>query len=192
MTNRLLHCPASLAGILHVAANPLESRVFRERPLGQLEEPRAHHAALVPQAREPLEIVTVLARPQDLEALGVGLHQAILDAVVDHLGEVARARGADMEPTVGRSERVEGRREPSDRIGVAAQHHAKTLLEPPDPARGPHVHELHSASLEAFVTTTRITIVGVSPIHDEVAPAELGLQPVDQLVHRWAGGNHRP
>jgi len=44
---------------------------------------------------------------QDLEALGVGLHQAVLDAVVDHLHVMAGAGPADMQVAARRCEREE-------------------------------------------------------------------------------------
>ena len=49
------------------------------------------------------EVELVVARVHDLEALGVGLHQAVLDAVVDHLHVVAGARPADVEVAVRRA-----------------------------------------------------------------------------------------
>src|SRR6185503_20492662 len=89
---------------------------------------------------------------QDMEALGIGLHQAVLDAVVDHLDEAARAarpaveiavlnariaplaagRGRDV-ARAGR-ERAEDRVEVLDRVLIAADHQAVAALEAPDAA----------------------------------------------------------
>ncbi len=43
------------------------------------------------------QVRAVLRGVEDLEPLRVRLHQAVLDAVVDHLGEVAGARGTGMD-----------------------------------------------------------------------------------------------
>ena len=52
-----------------------------------------------------------------LEAFGVGLHQAVLDAVVDHLHVVAGAVVADAQVAVGRRQRQEDRLEPPADLG---------------------------------------------------------------------------
>ena len=83
-----------------------------------------------------------LAILQDLEALGVGLHEAVLDAVVDHLDEVPRADRAAVQPAVRRSERVEHRRQPLDGRLRAADHQAVADVVAPDAARGAGVDEL--------------------------------------------------
>ena len=54
-------------------------------------EPCIHSSEIAP------EVELVVARVHDLEAFGVGLHQAVFDAVVDHLHVVAGARAADVE-----------------------------------------------------------------------------------------------
>src|SRR5260370_13537003 len=51
-THRLFNSPASLARILHIAANRGQLVVTRERPLRQLVQPGAHHAAVIPQFRD--------------------------------------------------------------------------------------------------------------------------------------------
>ena len=87
----------------------------------------------------------------DVEALGDRLHDAVLDAVVDHLDEVARADGAAVQVAVfggaaafatrraldraaARRERLEDRIEPRHDLGVAADHHAVAALEAVDAA----------------------------------------------------------
>src|SRR5262249_40500992 len=78
----LLHRPASLARVVDPAADLLEPRILNERALGQLEQPGAHHAAAIPERGDLGEVVSVFARLQDLEALGVGLHEAVFDSIV--------------------------------------------------------------------------------------------------------------
>ena len=78
-----------------------------ERASGELEQPRPDDGALHPQARRSPPRSSVVRRGvHDLEALGVGLHQAVLDAVVDHLHVVPGARPADVEVAVLRGERA--------------------------------------------------------------------------------------
>ena len=87
----LLDRPASLARVLDVAGDLLQARVLAEGVGGQLQKPAAHHAAVVPEVGDSREVEVLVGRPQQLEALGVRLHHAVLDAVVDHLHEVPRA-----------------------------------------------------------------------------------------------------
>src|SRR5579859_1983783 len=76
--------PAALAGIRDVALDVLEvAALGLERALRELEEPGAHDAALVPDLRDLLQVEIELARVEQLEALAVGLHHPVLDAVVD-------------------------------------------------------------------------------------------------------------
>ena len=99
--------------------------VLLEGEPGQLEQPRADDRAVLPGLGHGLEVERVLRRVQDLEALGVGLHQAVLDAVVDHLRDSARRPAArhgcsrPPAPASGRSARAarppRGPRRPSCR-----------------------------------------------------------------------------
>src|SRR5438128_5887371 len=91
---------------------------------------------------------------EDIEALGVGLHQAVLDAVMDHLDEMPGAAGAGMDvalldpgiaPIAAASarnvadpgcQRLEDRIEPADHGFFAADHHAIAALDAPDAATG--------------------------------------------------------
>ena len=62
--------------------------------------PRRHTSAMSARSRSKRSSGGSASRvgvAQDVEALGIGLHQAVLDAVVDHLDEVARRRRARMD-----------------------------------------------------------------------------------------------
>src|SRR5438477_4463185 len=84
--DRLEDGPASLARVGDVALDVLEvAALGLEGALRQLEEPGPNDAALVPDLRDLLQVEVELARVQELEALAVGLHHPVLDAVVDHL-----------------------------------------------------------------------------------------------------------
>jgi hypothetical protein len=70
---------------------------------------------------------------QQLPALGVGLHDRVLDAVVDHLGEVARPvlTGVD-EPELSRGlEGVEDRLDLRHGLHLAADHERIALGDAP-------------------------------------------------------------
>src|SRR5690606_17616172 len=85
---------------------------------------------------------------EDREALGVGLHHSVLDAVVDHLGVVAGAAGPDARPALvrRRRQRREQWRQASRRIGFAADHQAVALGQAPDAATGADI-EIDDARL---------------------------------------------
>ena len=169
LLDRGLHRPPALARVAHVAGVLVEARrlvqrlrAVRSRSHEEMTEPRRQSSA----DRGDVELVLVevgvaqrrrlgvrLLRVQadvrvleDVEALGVRLHQAVLDAVVDHLHEVAGAGRAAVQPALllgrasplrpGRSdggvdagrERLEHRLEPLDGLVVAADHQAVAAL----------------------------------------------------------------
>jgi hypothetical protein len=70
---------------------------------------------------------------QQLEPLGVGLHDRVLDAVVDHLGEVAGSHRTGVhEPALLGLERVERRLHLGDVVRRAAAHQRVAVLQSPD------------------------------------------------------------
>jgi hypothetical protein len=69
-----------------------------------------------------------------LEPFGVRLHEAVLDAVVDHLHEVAGAVIANAEVAILRCEREKDRLQVPADLAVAADHQAIAFLEAPDTA----------------------------------------------------------
>ena len=117
--HRGLDRPAPLAGIRDAALEARELRVLAQRARREVEQPGADHAAAPPQlgdlgqVERVLEVlgmrerrrlgVVALRAParvgvaQEVEALGVGRHQPVLDAVVHHLDEVPRAVGSAVE-----------------------------------------------------------------------------------------------
>jgi hypothetical protein len=160
--DRCFDCPAALARILDIAGEVLELAVLGERRGREIEQPRGHDAAAAPDFGDvgQVEVKALVGRQllrgtvlHDVEALGEGLHHAVLDAVMDHLHEVAGARGAgvDVAALGARIERLapagafdlanprrqcrEDRIEPLHRLGVAADHQAVAALQAPHAAR---------------------------------------------------------
>ena len=79
--------------------------VLLERVVQQLEQPRADDPAVAPEPRDLAQVEVELGLLHHLEALGVRLHQPVLDAVVHHLREVPGAARADVRVAVVRRER---------------------------------------------------------------------------------------
>src|SRR6185437_2399162 len=91
--------------------------------------------------------------PENVETLSIGLHQAILDAIVDHLDETADAAGTTMDVaelyagiavfalggprdvTSPWRQRLEDRVQVIDSLFVAAAHQAVAALETPERRR---------------------------------------------------------
>ena len=98
--DRGLDGPAALAGILDVAGEFLQLRILRQRGGAEIEQPGRDDAAAPPNLgdvrhvqREALvlgQILRVLVA-QDVEALGIGLHHSVFDAVMHHLDEMPGA-----------------------------------------------------------------------------------------------------
>ena len=91
LVDRVLDRPAALARVLDVRAIALgrcPPARTRARPARTATSGRPSPAS---RGRDLRVVELVLARVEQLEALGVGLHHAVLDAVVDHLHVVAGA-----------------------------------------------------------------------------------------------------
>src|SRR5436309_12047653 len=105
---------------------------------------------------------------EDVETFGIGLHQTIFDAVVDHLDEVPGADGSCVNVTLfdsgiasfaafrARDVADAGRESGEDWIEalnhrlVAADHHAITAIEPPNPARRADIDIVDAALSQSF------------------------------------------
>ena len=88
----------------------------------------------------PGHVVIQLGGRQQLVALGVGLHEAVLDAVVHHLREVARADRAGVDEALLARPSGAARRTPAwplDVLVVAAGHQAVAVLRPQTPPETP-------------------------------------------------------
>jgi hypothetical protein len=108
-----------------------------------------------------------------IEALGVGLHDPVLHAVVDHLHEVARPRVAEVPPAVRRGQHVEDRASRSTAVRVAADHHAVADLEAPHAARGADVDVLDVPRFRGFRRGATSSCQLVLPPSTIVSPASM-------------------
>src|SRR5262249_30329752 len=148
---------------------------------------------LAQRRRFGIDLVGALAdagAPQDAQALGVGGHDTVLDAVVDHLDEVAGARGpavqvallsraADLfapggawNVTPAGRQRLEDRVEALHRLVGAADHHAIAAFQAPDAAARPHIHVVDLLGREFFGAANVVHVVGVAAVDEDVAGLE--------------------
>src|SRR5438093_6258906 len=145
MCDGFLDSPSPLTRIGHPALDVREvGPLLLEGALGELEEPRAHHASLHPDARDAPHVDLEFARVDELEALAVRLHHPVLDAVVDHLDEMTRAALSEMRPAVRGRERVEHRPRARHGARLAADHHAVAIVE------SPYRSEEHTSELQSL------------------------------------------
>ena len=180
-----------------VALDVLELRVLLESADEELEQPGPHDGSALPGLEGSGDVLDdVLAGVEELVALGVGLHQRVLDAVVHHLGVVA---GADLahvhEALVARAlgaQRVEDRHHALDLLGAAADHEAVAVLETPDAARDTGVHEVDALRRELLGVLEVLGEARVAAVDDEVALLEERLEVGDDGVGDRAGRNHDP
>src|SRR3954453_14034646 len=121
----------------------------------------------------------------DLEAFGVGLHQAVLDAVVDHLRVVAGSRRAAMDvAAIGRSEALEDGLERLDVLTLSADHRAVAVDESPDAAGDAGVNEADALVPHLLPAPLGIVEVAVATVDDPVAGGEQGGELVHRLLRR--------
>ena len=220
--------PAPLAGIRHAPLELGQSSGSSSRAsASQIEQPRADHAAAAPQLGDVrhVEIVLVVARDraagssrrrsraaclpalaclQDIQALGIGGHDPVLDAVVHHLDEVPGAvRSAMQIAVLGRAadlvapgrarcrpdpgcQRCEDGSRRCDRPVSPPIIWQITALEPPDAAAGADVDVVDALGLQPLGALDVVPVVGVAAVDDDVA----GLQQRYQL--RPASRRPRP
>ena len=112
--------------------------------------------------------VELVGPAHDLEALGVGLHESVLDPVVDHLDEVPGADRADVGVAALGGERQQGGLDHGHRLVRAADHEAVALGQAPHAARGAGVDEADPAR-RGGRRLDGLLVVGVAPVDDDVA-----------------------
>ena len=172
--HRVLDRPPALTGVVDPAAQTVELRVAREGGLGELEEPGANHAPLVPEMRDGVQIeaAEVRFRLHDREALGIRLQHPVLDAVVHHLDEVSGAGRTNVQEPIGRCEGFEDRAPVLDGVALTARHEAVAHRETPHAAAGTRVDVADAPLCAARGARDRVVVVAVATVDDGVALAE--------------------
>jgi hypothetical protein len=133
---------------------------------------------------------------QQLVPLGVRLHEAVLDAVVDHLGVVTGTDAARVDEALLtgalRAQRVEDRHDRLDVGGSASDHQAVAVLQPPDSTAHTDVEVADAVLGELGGTLLVLDVVRVAALDHDVALAEDLGELVEHTARRLTGGNHDP
>ncbi len=129
---------------------------------------------------------------QNAQPLGVGGHEAVLDAVVNHLDEMAGAvrtavqialLGGAVQLLASRSarrvararrQRREDRIEMLDHVLFAADHHAVAALQAPDAAARPHIHVVDSLCRKFLGAPDVIHVIGIAAVDEDVSGSRCG------------------
>src|SRR6185437_16098032 len=217
--DRRLDAPAPLAGILDVARELLQLRILDQRGGAEIQQPGRDDAATPPdfgdiwhvqnEALVLRQILRVLVA-QDVEAFGVGLHQAVLDAVMHHLDEMpgpgwpgvnvaalgagwgllAAWRARDIAQAGGESR--------EDRVEMvhsrlrAADHHAVAALDAPD-AAGRAAIDVANVLLRQLLGAADVILVeGIAAVDDDVVRLQQAAEMFDRFLGNLAGGQHNP
>src|SRR5437773_3912095 len=191
--DRFLDGPSTLTGVRDPAFDVRQvGSLLIECALRELEEPRAHDASLQPDARDTLHVDLEFARVDELETLAVSLHHPVLDPVVDHLDEMARAALSEMRPAVRRRERVEHRPRALHRACLAADHHAVAVVESPDPPGDSDVEIVESLGPVFLRPPHRVAEIRVAPVDEYVTLTRVSCELVEGLIGGLPSGHHRP
>ncbi len=129
---------------------------------------------------------------QNAQTFRVGGHQAVLDAVVNHLDEMAGAvRAAVQIPLLGgavdfsrpgvrgnvagaRRQRCEDRIQMPDDIVFAADHHAVAALQSPDAAAGSDIHVVDPLRRQFFRAADIVHVIRIAAVDQNVAGSRWG------------------
>src|SRR5271165_6572869 len=224
--------PAAFAGIGNFAAEFFEGGGIEQGDGGEIEQPGSDNATAAPDFGDVSEVEVVLVVLgvterrgfgvgfalvgfagvgvlQDIQAFGVGGHDAVLDAVVHHFDEVARAAGAAMEiaflgsasgffaarsavyVAATGSQRFEDGIEVLDDVVFPADHLAVAALEAPNATGGADVDIVDALAAEFLGAADVVDVVGIAAIDEDVSDIELAREFVERGVDH-GGGNHEP
>ena len=136
----------------------------------------------------------LLLRLHQREALGVGLHEAVLDAVVHHFHEVTGAARAHAVPALirGGGERLEGGAQALHYVLLAAHHHRVTLVESPNATARTDVHIVDALLGDLFTAAHALAVVGVAALDEGVARVSVRQERFDRGVDGGAARHHDP
>ena len=147
---------------------------------------------------------------QDVEAFGIGLHDAVFHAVMDHLGEMARTgrTGMDvalLDPGIAARtarrlvDRADARRQGlEDRIEVvdgllgAADHHAVPALQTPDATAGADIDKGDALLRQHLGMRDVVEELRIAAVDQDVALAQEAVELDDRVMGDLAGRQHDP
>src|SRR5699024_6900339 len=182
-----LHRPPALTGVLGVPADLGQVVVGLQRADHQLQQPGPDHGAGLPGLEDLRDVLgDLVGSLQQFPALGVGLHHRVLDAVVHHLGEVARP----VLPGVGvavrslRLESPEDRLTVLDLLGRTAHHQGVAVLLSPHATGDTAVKEVDTTLGELLGTRPVLGPATVAAVDDDVTRAQQRGQLVQYGVDR--------
>ena len=195
MVDRGLHGPAPFSGVVGVPPQLVEVDVLLQGGDQEIQQPGADHRSFAPGVEDLHDILDQVDLLEELEALRVGLHDRVLDAVVNHLREVPSARLAPRVDEAGitlGAQRIEGRLG-LRYIGVAAAtHQGVAVLETPDATGDAAIDEADALFGQGRRVLLIIGVLGVAAVHDGVALFEVIRQGRDGLGGRSPGRDHHP
>src|SRR6266851_4909594 len=223
--------PAPFAGIRYSTLEVGQVRTREERVGSEIQQPRPNDAATTPQLCHigEVEIILVVLRVaerrglsidgsllfadvsmmQDIEALCVGSHDAVLNTIVDHLDEVTSAtRSTAQIPLLGSSPHLcssrgtrrcvdargqggEDRVEMLDHILFPANHQTIAALEAPHAAAGSAVHIVDPFRFEVGRTAKIIVVVRIATVYDDVTGSKVWDNGLQRCIHRGSR-HHQP
>ena len=195
VVDRRLDRPAPLARVVRETGQLGQVLVVLQGGDEQVEQPGADHGPAAPGGEDLRDVVDLVDGLEQLPALGVGLHHGVLDAVVDHLGEVAGARlpaGVHEAVLTLGTQCVERRLHLRDVLVGAADHQRVAVLEAPDAAGGAAVDEADPTLGQHDRVDLVVGVLRVAAVDDEVALAEEVGHLSDGLAGRLAGRDHHP
>src|SRR5712675_2132201 len=196
--------PAAFARIGDAAGETLESRLLEQGNGSEIKQPGCDNAAAPPDFGYVGEIEIVLVvfgiaqrrgfgvgfmmllahvcMLENIQAFRVSRHQSILDPVVHHFNEVARARRAAVEIaffrsargllapwstrriTAPRSQRVENGIKVANGVIFAANHLAVAALQAPHAAAGANINIVNALCRKLLGAANIIDVIGVATI----------------------------
>ena len=147
---------------------------------------------------------------QNVKTFGIGLHQAVFDAVMNHFDEMPGADRAGVDITLldagvaslapagardiagTRRQACEDRIETIDHRLVAADHHAIAAVDSPNPAAGADVDIVDSAFLQRLAAAYVVLPERIAAIDDDVAGLHQLRQRIDRRLGDLARRQHHP
>src|SRR5215470_1159218 len=202
--------PSAFAGVRHPSGKLRKARILDQGSRREVQEPGCYYTASPPHFGDVLEVQVVLVMlrvaqgrglsvnlallplsyiggVQHGQTFGIGRHDSVLDAVVNHLDEMAGAVGTAVQVALfggaieffatGRARYVTdtGGKRREDWIEVlnhvlfAANHHAITTFEAPHTATGAYVHVVNLLSCELPGALDVVNVIRIAAVDENVA-----------------------